>query len=505
MIVVSRLIGRWRLIVGGRRRWVRGVTVACVSALGALGVAAGPAAAQTTAPAFTTVPGSPFAAGHGPHGVAYSPDGRLVAITDQFSARVSVFSIAPDGSLIQVPGSPVTVGGPSSSPSAVACSSSDVLAVSSGQYIYTYEVGDNGTLTPAPGSPYDASSADVVSLAFSRDGRTLAAGDYTGAYFYTLSVSANGTLTQAGPLHQLPSGGFVTSVAFSPGGLLAVAAGESNVSVFTVTAAGSVTQAPGSPDPTGGSDASSVAFGPGGQLAVTNENSSSVSTFTAAADGSLTPAPGSPYAAGNGPVSDAFDATGDLAVVNYTDDTVSLFSISADGSLTQEPGSPYATGVDPGSAAFSPNGLLAVANQTDSILGQGSVSEFAPSAADVVLQFPSSDPLIEPDGKTFTETLTVTNNGTSATTSPSVVQLYKPASTSLSIASLNGGVKSGQTITWPIPALAPGQAVSRNITFKAGSTASGTVQLTGSTPVPLDDADPGNNSAILPITLGSGG
>ncbi len=496
MVAVNRLIGRVRFAVGSGRLSPRGALLASACALGCVGVAAGPTTAPASAATFSPVPGSPFATGNGPSGVAYSASGGLVAVANHYDQSLSIFTVAPDGSLDQAPGSPVTLGG---APQAAAFSSSDVLVVAAGQELYAFTAGDNGGLTPAPGSPFSY-DGDAHSVAFSPNGELLVVGDESGQYFDTFSVAANGALSSTGQVHFAPVSP-VDSVAFSRSGLLAVSGG-SEVAMYTVAADGSVTLAPGSPYATGDGDASSVAFGAGGQLAVTNEGSNTVSTFTAAANGSLTPAPGSPFATGTGPISVAADATGNLAVANNTDDTVSLFSAAANGSLAQEPGSPSATGAAPASAAFGPNGLLAIANT-----GDATVSEFSSSAprSDLAYSFPQSDPTLEPDGQTFTEQMLVRNLGPSAS-SPSAMQLYVPAHSGVSIISYpRGGQRSGQTVTWSIPGLAAGGGIYESVTLKVGTAASGMVQLTGSTPVPANDSDPADNTAVLPIALSSGG
>jgi hypothetical protein len=70
---------------------------------------------------LTALPGSPFAAGSGPQGVAVSPDGAHLYVTNFVSNTVSGFSIGPGGGLTALPGSPFPAG---SNPVAVAISPS---------------------------------------------------------------------------------------------------------------------------------------------------------------------------------------------------------------------------------------------------------------------------------------------------------------------------------------------------------------------------------------------
>jgi DNA-binding beta-propeller fold protein YncE len=52
--------------------------------------------------ALTEVVGSPFPTGMTPSSVAFSPDGRLLAVADYYASTVSVFSVGFGGALTQV-------------------------------------------------------------------------------------------------------------------------------------------------------------------------------------------------------------------------------------------------------------------------------------------------------------------------------------------------------------------------------------------------------------------
>jgi DNA-binding beta-propeller fold protein YncE len=56
--------------------------------------------------ALTQVSGSPFRTGNGPYSIAFSPDGSLLATADQTISSVSVFTVSGAGALTQVAGSP---------------------------------------------------------------------------------------------------------------------------------------------------------------------------------------------------------------------------------------------------------------------------------------------------------------------------------------------------------------------------------------------------------------
>ena len=247
--------------------------------------------------------------------------------------------------------------------------------------VSVFSTGADGTLSQAGGSPFATGARDTVSVAFSPNGRLLAATSLLSPVLdgpsrvSVFSVGPGGVLAPRRrpgavsaplpPVSGSPSatGPSPVSVAFSPsGGLLATAnAGDNTVSVFSVASDGALTQVSGSPFATG-TGPTSVAFSPGGALlAVTNfglggdqpslENT--VSVFSVASDGALTPVSGSPFTTGNGPGSVAFSPsgrllatanTGEIGVPGFTGNTVSVFSVASGGALTQVSGSPFTTG-----------------------------------------------------------------------------------------------------------------------------------------------------------------
>ena len=320
--------------LGGSRR------VSVVAALAVAGALAVTPGAWAAAPAFTQISGSPFSTGAGtfPDSVAFSSDGLLATANNT-------------GDFLKGPPGTVSV----------------------------FSTGADGTLSQVGGSPFATGARDTVSVAFSPNGRLLAATSLLSPVLdgpsrvSVFSVGPGGVLA---PVSGSPfaTGAFAYSVAFSPsGGLLATANTDDNtVSVFSVASDGALTPVSGSPFGTGNAPVS-VAFSPsGGLLATANASDNTVSVFSVASDGALTPVSGSPSATGTGPTSVAFSPGGTLlAVANFglggdppsLDNTVSVFSVASDGALTPVSGSPFTTGNGPGSVAFSPSGrLLATAN-----------------------------------------------------------------------------------------------------------------------------------------------
>jgi 6-phosphogluconolactonase (cycloisomerase 2 family) len=191
-----------------------------------------------------------FSTGTGtqPLNVAFGPSGGLLAAADGVDA-VSLFSVAANGVLTLLPGSPVTTDGPavdvkfSPSGSLLAVSEDvpDGGGGSTGE-VSVYEVGAGGQLTAEPGSPFAMADAPG-SLSFSPDGRLLATSTLNPAVVSTFWVGSDGRLTQTAA-SPLPVGSNLgpLDVAFSPaGGLLAVPGGatfdipaENDVAMYTV-------------------------------------------------------------------------------------------------------------------------------------------------------------------------------------------------------------------------------------------------------------------------------
>lgn len=130
----------------------------------------------------TPLPGSPYPAGDGPASVAVDPAAgpnpfgvRIVIVANKLSNDVSVFSISGNGSLTPAPGSPFPAGsGPTSGATAdgAPLGFADV-SDSKSNNVSAYRI-DNatGALTPVPGSPFPA-GAFPSSAAMTGNGRFL--------------------------------------------------------------------------------------------------------------------------------------------------------------------------------------------------------------------------------------------------------------------------------------------------------------------------------------------
>ena len=258
---------------------------------------------------LSAVPGSPFAAGFGPWGVAVSPDGKHLYVVDNRgygASAVSAFSIAGDGSLSAVVGSPFATGGESADEVAVTPDGTHLYVTNQdSENISAFSIAPNGSLAPVPGSPF--ATIDPRGVAVTPGGEYL----YVTNNFNAKKGVAGFSIAPDGSLTPVPGSPFATegspiSLAVSPDGtnIYVVNNGNPNtVWAFSIAPDGSLSAVVGSPFPTGGWEPNSVAVSPDGRhVYVTAYRSSTVSAFSVAPDGGLSAVVGSPFATGEGPL-----------------------------------------------------------------------------------------------------------------------------------------------------------------------------------------------------------
>jgi len=107
--------------------------------------------------ALKPVKGSPFPSeGTGAISVAVDPAGKFAYVANATADDISAYSIAANGALKPVPGSPFAAG---SFPISVALDPTGKFAYVANQFgenVSAYRIADNGALTPVPGSPFPA-------------------------------------------------------------------------------------------------------------------------------------------------------------------------------------------------------------------------------------------------------------------------------------------------------------------------------------------------------------
>jgi DNA-binding beta-propeller fold protein YncE len=330
------------------------------------------------ADAFTPASGSPVAVGSNPLSVAWSPDGKTVAVVNGNDHSLSVFSASPDGKLTPLIGSPIQTG---AGPQAVAFSPDDAMiavANASASTVSTYVVnsghvvptGATGT-TAVPGGH----GSDPVSVAFSPDGSLIATADL-GGY---ISLLQNGSLSLVSgyPAAVDPN---IVSLAWGPNGTIAAADGTSDqVSLYAVTQPGDVLSTLSiSPLHTGAaSNPRKVAFSHDGQwIAAADRDANQVSEWNLVTGA---PASGSPFATGaaGSPVGIAYSPGSNLLAIGKTNGDVLIAAVGASGGLSNVPGDPYtidATSPIPSVAFGRAGGLLAAVDENNDQLAMLTVA-----------------------------------------------------------------------------------------------------------------------------------
>jgi 6-phosphogluconolactonase len=272
----------------------------------------------------------------------------------------------------------------------------------------------DGSLTPIPGSPFNAGGAGTGApfgsaggLQESSDGRYILATDPGSNEISVLRVMPNGSLRLA--VVEDSNGSLPTSIAIH-GSLVYVAnggAGGSNYTGFRLNAGGRLTPIADStfalPD---NAMPGHVLISPNGRRLVGTRvgpgaGPSYLDGFRIGDDGRLTAAPGSPFPAQRiGPFGSAFSPThgNQLFVSNAHDGagagSVSVYDVAANGGLTAISGSPFADNqTAPCWVAMSPDGRALFAINT----GSSSISRYA-VAADGTLTLVGSTGMNAPTG-----------------------------------------------------------------------------------------------------------
>ena len=255
---------------------------------------------------LTVVPGSPFATGGVGDGVGVSltatPDDRFLVAANGASMTITVFSIAANGSLSPVSGSPFPSGAAGPLANARVTSDGKFLAVTSAPgNVSMFNISATGALTPIPGFPFaDAGAGGIDCNCASTQ----------------LYVALNGTAS-------------------------------AKVDVFNIGLNGALSRIPGSPFTGPGSNSNVAVLSPDdSRLFVSNQGSNAVTVFSVAGNGTLATVPGSPFPAA-GALAPSGMATNQAGTLLYSADfnnLISGFSIAANGTLTAVPGSPFSNG-----------------------------------------------------------------------------------------------------------------------------------------------------------------
>jgi 6-phosphogluconolactonase (cycloisomerase 2 family) len=276
--------------------------------------------------------------------IALDPAGKFAYVTNDRNKSVLAFTIAANGNLTPVPGSPFATGVDPKSLVVDPLGAFLYVANRGSSSISAFSIDANtGALTSTPNSPFVGGSGAPTE---SPQAITM---DPAGKFVF---VAETGTAQmgvymvnrQTGDLTEVPgvntgSGPIAVAVDGQSKFVYVANEGNSNISAFALDAAtGSLTQLSGS-FRTGARPVSMTTDPAGKFVYVANQNGHNVSAFSIdAASGNLAEVSGSPYAAGNFPVSVTVDPSGRFAYVvneNNHDKSVSIYGIDPNtGGLT---------------------------------------------------------------------------------------------------------------------------------------------------------------------------
>jgi 6-phosphogluconolactonase len=317
--------------------------------------------------ALTSVTGSPFLTGGTGIGVGFFASNRITTAivrnflyaADSGSNDVSAFSINPaTGVLTTVPGSPFATGGSADGQGISLATTPDdnflIVANGGSVNITVYSVAANGALTPVPGSPFSAGPGGPLDgIKVTPDGKFVAVARPVAPNAVSMfSISSIGGLTPV-PGSPFPVGGTGEATGIdcdcnSSHLFIGEANGTSTIiSVQDIALNGALSPIAGSPFIGPGINSNVAVLSPDdSQLFVSNQISNTVTSFSVAASGALTLVPGSPFPA-VGSVLPSGMATNQAGTFLYTADInneINGFSIAPSGALTSVPGSPFSNG-----------------------------------------------------------------------------------------------------------------------------------------------------------------
>ncbi|HMG36464.1 MAG TPA: beta-propeller fold lactonase family protein [Blastocatellia bacterium] len=268
---------------------------------------------------LTIIPGSPFATGGIASGYGMSldctPSGQFLIAANGNSSSITVFSIAANGALTPIAGSPFPASNKPNG-SKVSPNGKFLYVTEDTNLIEAFNIAASGALTPVPGSPFSGGSFPFGS-------------GVTG-----IEINCASTLLFA------PASGFST-----------------NVSVFNISANGALTPIPGSPFIfAGGFNSLAAVLSPNGQFLFVSSQGGLIAALNVAANGSLSPITGSPFPGVGSGQQLSINQSGSLLYVNSAFGTLGVFSIASIGAVTAVPGSPFVVGSStlPSVSAFPP-------------------------------------------------------------------------------------------------------------------------------------------------------
>ena len=327
--------------------------------------------------------GSPFQTGE--PGLVFGKDikvsqsGNLLFVSNTTSPTINVFSIDSNtGFLTPVAGSPFQSGtGPFDGLLFGLTPGGKFLFaanVSSGK-VAVFSIASDGGLTAVSGSPFSASNVGISSIEVSPNGRFLFVAFRFTEHISVLSIAADGSLSHvSGSPFSTGTGREISSLDLNcTGNLLFAASLTSEIAVFNIGSNGSLSHVSGSPFSvdSGGFGNPMILYNQrNNMLYVTNDGAARISIFEVGPTGGLSFEPLSSFFMGDEnnedrtPRDAEFNQAGTLLYVLSADDTLLVFDIAARGSLMLVNGSPFTVGQGSASmlAAAPPHNCSAAPN-----------------------------------------------------------------------------------------------------------------------------------------------
>jgi 6-phosphogluconolactonase (cycloisomerase 2 family) len=343
--------------------------------------------------------------------------GNFVYTNDEIAGpnTVSGFSVASNGTLTLIPGSPFPTGGTGATSFIIGSNNIAVSAV--GNFLFASNTVSNdvsvftintstGTLSLVAGSPFPTgvSSSSGIALSPTPDGKFLMAGNNDSASVTVFSIASSGALT-AIPGSPFPTAGFPVGITVSADGKFlavteALGGSESQIEMFSIGSDGSVTSVGGFFG-SGVGGLAGVDINCASSLLYAGEDtlppgSNIVDGYSITSNGTLIGVPGSPFKPGVGMNSSVvllnhIKGKKDkiLFVSNQNSNTITVFSVSSKGTLSLVAGSPFpmnSGGIFPlGMATSQDGGLFYVADgffgdiSVFSVSNKGALTEVAES------------------------------------------------------------------------------------------------------------------------------
>ena len=320
----------------------------------------------------------------------------LFVNTNSSPNLVAAFEVGPDGSLTPAAGSPFSTGGSGGFRAHVGsiglCPASSRLYVSNSASddVSGFRVALDCTLTPLPGSPYGA-GLTPVGIDLDPAGDFLYVSNFVGNNISAYEIADDGSLAQ---IPGSPFGSPITplDIQFAPAGdqFFVSHDFDHSVGAYDQASDGTFTSLPGSPFPAGGIEHGLVVNPSGSRLYVADLRTHTITGFSVGSGG-LTSLAQSPYSTGAAPIELVVDfADRFLYVTHRNGDTIGGFAIDGQGNLTRLPDSPFPSDSrGPAGLAQDPRGrYLFVAN--GGFDGHPDVSVYAVSATGSLTPIPGS-------------------------------------------------------------------------------------------------------------------